>query len=428
MAKSKTDTKRSLSEDQLSRGAPQLSDERAPEVVEEQGAEGATSAKPKTNPRRGAIRYSNGIGWSDATQTWWVHVRSGKSTFTRDTGKRNRRDAESWLLNFRRAQAVLTGADYIPHLTVEEGLRLWVANVTLEPMRSRPPSEGHIENVKRAYELHVIPQIGRKEIERLQKSDLLDLVSRYKEGEGPHGLHDQGGPRNFIITLNIPLRWLLKTERVSRLPRLPMIPKMERKIPIIVPLEHFEELLRRYDRYVQYDLYAMIYIRVMALVGLRTTNARDLLKSQFRNGLSQLATGITKNGVEYLLPAPKDIQELLKHVPSMEDAAPLFPAPYARKRRSEGWCLEAFRRAAKDIGMTEKVAWHRLRATYASALVQMGADMFVLKELMGWETLAVAARYVNTSSSRLVSAQGSAADLLTGRGRDGREGQPPDRG
>jgi len=371
------------------------------------------------NPKKRSIRYSGGLGWCEETESWWIHIRIGRKTFTRDTGKRIRRDAESWLLNFRREQSVLVGVDYIPHLTVEEGLRLWVANVSLEPMRTNAPGSNHIQRVKRAYEIWVLPSIGSMQIERLQKADLLNLVSIYKDGDGPHGRHDEGGVRNFIINLNIPLRWLLKTERVGRLPRLPMVPSLKRKIPNIVPPERFEELLERYDRYVQYDLYAMIYVRVMALIGLRTSNARNLKKSSFRNGFSQMSTGTTKNGNEYLLPVPQDIQDLLKHVPSFTDDGPLFPAPYGKRGRSAAWCLSSFRRAAKDIGMSERVAWHRLRATYASALVENGADIFVLQYLMGWETLAVAARYVKAASRRLLSAQVRAADLLSGRRGNG---------
>lgn len=413
------DTKGSKLTNQPTVGEPQATDREVPQVISDGSSSESRPSKSNPNPRRGAIRYSNGLGWSEETESWWVHVRCGKSTYTRDTCKRNFRDAQSWFLNFRREKAVLAGADYIPHLTVEEGLRLWVANVSLEPMRSRPPTEAHVQNVRRVYELWVLPAIGRLEIERLQKSDLLGLVLGYREGEGPHGPHHTGGVRNFIIDLNIPLRWLLKTERVGRLPRLPLIPMQERRVPIIVPPEQFELLLQRYDKYVQHDLYAMIYIRVMALIGLRTSNARKLLKNQFSGELSQLATGITKNGHEYLLPVPQDLQVLLRLVPSMSGNEPLFPAPFAKKGRSAAWYLGAFRRAAEDIGMSVRVAWHRLRATYASVLVDLGVDVFTLQILMGWETIAVAVRYVKTSSRRLVSAQIGAADLLTSRGGGG---------
>lgn len=363
------------------------------------------------------ILYSDGLGWSENTQTWWIHVRIGGKTYTRDTGKRHKKDAEVWLFNFRRERELELASGAIPDLTVSEGLRLWEKNVVLEPMRSGPPKAEHIHRVVRDYELWVIPKIGSKVVARLERRDLQEVLTWFRSQPGPHGPHTEGGVRNLVISMNIPLRWLFKTERVVRLPRLPLIPKVARKVPSIVTADKFPALLERYDRMVQYDVYARLYIRMMALVGLRTSNARSLTKDLFAKDLSAFKTGITKNGHEYHLPLPEDIQALLKLVPDMGTAAPLFSALYGEKGRGEEWCLRALNRAAKAVGVSLGGRWHSLRRTYATALVEMGADPFVLMTLMGWETIAVALRYVATRIERLAKTQGLAAKhLLSGGG------------
>lgn len=361
------------------------------------------------------VNYSNGLGWSEDSQSWWIHIRIGKKTYTRDTGKRYLKDAEIWLLNFRRQRELELRAGALPDLTVEEGLRAWEENVALECMRTRPPSSAHIKRVVSSYEKWVLPHIGSKVVADLDRKDLVEVITNFRKKPGPHGPHTEGGVRNFIINLNIPLRWLYKTERTVRIPRLPMIPKIERKIPATVPAEKFPILLERYDKLVQYDVYAQLYIRMMALVGLRTSNARDLTKDKFTSDLSAFGTGITKNGHEYHLPLPEDVQALLKVIPNMGSAEPLFPDQYGKGVRGGGWCAAALRRAAKDSGIPLKGQWHVLRRTYASALVEMGANPFVLMTLMGWETIAIALRYVATRIEVLSKTQKMAADHLLGK-------------
>lgn len=363
------------------------------------------------------IRYSEGLGWSEKSETWWIHVRIGGATYTRDTGKRHRRDAETWLFNFRRERELEIEFGAIPDLTVEEGLRLWAKNVALEPTRSKPPKASTIHKVVRAYELWVIPKIGSLVVARLNRKDLQDVVIGYRNASGPQGAHTEEGVRNFIINLNIPLRWLFKTERVIRLPRLPQIPKLPRKAPVVVAAEKFPLLLERYDRMVHYDIYARLYIRMMALVGLRTGNARSLRKDMFREDFSAFNTGITKNGNEYFLPLPEDIQSLLKLVPDMGSPTPLFPSNFGESGHGDHWCWRALERASKAVGVSLGGRWHAFRRTYATALVESGTDVFVLMELMGWETVSVALRYVATRIEHLAKAQGAAANHLLSGGR-----------
>lgn len=71
----------------------------------------------------------------------------------------------------------------------------------------------------------------------------------------------------------------------------------------------------------------------------------------------------------------------------------------------------AFDQAVKEIGLNDgvtdrrlRVVFHTLRHTYASWLVESGAHLFVVKELMGHRSIAMTERYSHVSNDSLKSA------------------------
>jgi site-specific recombinase XerD len=62
------------------------------------------------------------------------------------------------------------------------------------------------------------------------------------------------------------------------------------------------------------------------------------------------------------------------------------------------------------------VTWHTLRHTFASRLLETGADIVAVKELLGHSTVVVTMRYAHTNDeakTRAVQAVGSSAKVVT---------------
>ena len=371
--------------------------------VEIPGASDANSPKPEK--RVGKIRFNNGLGWCEETGTWWAHYRVGKKTPTDDTGQRRFEDAEVWLSNHKRVLKQASESGEIRGLTVAQGLELWAREAPVDSRSIKKPGPRQVETVMKAYRNWILPSLGPKAIDRLTDRDLADVVTRYRETPGPAGPHQENGIRNLIVNLNTPLRWLRKRKKIRRLPDLPATPKAPRREIVTIPAEFVFDVLERFDRRVGYDIYAMVYIRLLAFTGIRTENARLLQKEQFNQDLTRFDTGRTKNDNRYFLPIPEDLREYLRRIPDLGTPGPLFPGIRENTRREHGWCLKAFRMAAKDIGVTEKIAWHRLRATYATLLIRSGADIFVLMEALGWETMYMALLYIRTVVEDVAFAQ-----------------------
>jgi site-specific recombinase XerD len=67
--------------------------------------------------------------------------------------------------------------------------------------------------------------------------------------------------------------------------------------------------------------------------------------------------------------------------------------------------LSQLRKLSKGIeDKRQKVVFHTLRHTYASWLVERGADLYTVKELMGHKTLAMTERYSHLGENTLKQA------------------------
>lgn len=361
--------------------------------------------------RKAKIRYNQGLGWNEDTQTWWMHRRVGKKTFTRDTEESQYDDAVNWMNNFVQARKNAGKAGKSRRITVAQGVEIWSREAPRNTQGPKQPSPGRVASVQRAFRKWVTPLIGNQIVEELETEDLESVIQHYTDTPGPEGPHTEKGLRNFKCDLNTVLRFLRKRRYIKILCDLPFVPQPKVQNPVIVPFQMFWELLDRFDQLVGYDIFAMTYIRVMAFSGTRTDNTRSLQKEQFNKDLTSFNTGPTKNGEEYDLPIPEEIRAFLRKIPDIRKPGPLLPNIKGGKR-SKGWCLGALKDAATDVGMTEKVAWHRLRATYATMLVRSGADVFVLMEALGWKTVQIALHYIHTSKKDVAKAQESAMRLI----------------
>jgi site-specific recombinase XerD len=66
-----------------------------------------------------------------------------------------------------------------------------------------------------------------------------------------------------------------------------------------------------------------------------------------------------------------------------------------------------------DEADIEGVTWHTLRHTFASRLLERGADIMTVKELLGHSTVTVTMRYTHSSLASKVVAVGKLANSAT---------------
>lgn len=105
---------------------------------------------------------------------------------------------------------------------------------------------------------------------------------------------------------------------------------------------------------------------------------------------------------------PELLQQLRAHWRRHELPGPwLFPA-----RARNGWANRpvnlrrasgAFRKAADRAGLTRRMTLHSLRTAFATHLLEDGADVFTLQQLLGHEHLETTANYARVRTDRIRS-------------------------
>ena len=74
----------------------------------------------------------------------------------------------------------------------------------------------------------------------------------------------------------------------------------------------------------------------------------------------------------------------------------------------------AFRKAAREAGLTRRVTPHALRHSYATRLLENGVDTRVVQILLGHVQIATTAIYTHLTEPTRISLRGVLDRLMTG--------------
>jgi integrase/recombinase XerC len=117
-----------------------------------------------------------------------------------------------------------------------------------------------------------------------------------------------------------------------------------------------------------------------------------------------------KGAVERVVPVPSEARRALAaylgaRTAGRGDALPLFTTLRARggvwPRLGVRDVRRVLRGRARAVGLTDRVHPHRLRHSYATHLLDMGADLREIQELLGHASLATTEKYTAVSMDRL---------------------------
>ncbi|MGA7836184.1 MAG: tyrosine-type recombinase/integrase [Acidimicrobiales bacterium] len=237
---------------------------------------------------------------------------------------------------------------------------------------------------------------------RVTKKDLRDYLVH---------MTNRGDARTSIIRRRASLRgyfaWLVERGDIELSPAARLLaPRPDKKLPKIVVREQLDTLLDEdwgddewaiLDRAVCEVLYGA-GLRVSELCGL------DVASVDFRGGLLLV---LGKGRKERMVPLHRKGMESLRSW--IDDAREDVMAPYSPKealffnRRAHRLGPRDVRRILDRRVELGHVNPHALRHTYATHLVEGGADLRIVQELLGHEDLTTTQIYTHVSKSRLAN-------------------------
>ena len=231
-----------------------------------------------------------------------------------------------------------------------------------------------------------------------------------------HGLAQRGrGPQGRNVALaavRLALRTLLRRDPTLGLP----LAKVPRRLPEILSGSEVKRLLDATTSLKYRAIFMLAYgagLRVSELVSLETTDIdSERMLIHVRKG---------KTGARYVMMSPRVLEALRRYWRAFRPAGPqLFPGRHqetADPHLTRAAVHKVLAKVARAAGITKKVSPHTLRHTFATHLLEAGADVRTVQVLLGHARIESTTTYLHLTTARLRQLQ-SPLDLIgTDRGR-----------
>jgi len=211
-----------------------------------------------------------------------------------------------------------------------------------------------------------------------------------------------------IASLNHWYKWLLKTDRIASNPaRKVTVPKYEKKLPAFLKESSIEQLFNgieypdtlegKRDKAILEILYSC-GLRRSELVGLLYTNI------SFSEGtLKVMGKGRKERVIPFGRPAAESLHNYMQIADSegVNYKGSFFVNSSNGKQLSPGKVNQIVDRYLKQACTLSKTSPHVLRHSFATHLLDNGADLNAIKELLGHTSLAATQVYVHNSIQKL---------------------------
>jgi len=174
-------------------------------------------------------------------------------------------------------------------------------------------------------------------------------------------------------------------------------PKVPVKIPHYISADEAISVLKSYPEKLSHEesidktLFCLLYG-----AGLRVSEACLLKWSDIDWAKSQILI-IRKGGNEHWVPIPEMVLGVLKKQSKNQDHEYVFGERAMNTRTA----YEIIKKRGIKVGLLKPLHPHALRHSYATHLLSSGADLRVLQELLGHQSLGTTQRYTHMSTHEL---------------------------
>lgn len=278
--------------------------------------------------------------------------------------------------------------DYLHYLTVERGLSM---------------------NTKHSYQQDLVQffqYLMAEHYTSLQKVDRFTIMAFLGQ------LEQKGKSRNTVIRMVSTLRKFFEFLQLNKVIKTnPMeqvdSPKKAQHIPAVLTLEEVESLLQVPDTNTPLGMRNRTILEVMYATGLRVSELVNLKLDNLHLDLGLIQT-IGKGDKERIIPigdvAAKWLTRYLNEARPLlgkqQDSHVIFLNDHGHQLTRQGiWKL--IKQWVKQAGITKEVSPHTLRHSFATHILENGADLRIVQELLGHADISTTQIYTHISNKRL---------------------------
>lgn len=253
-------------------------------------------------------------------------------------------------------------------------------------------------------------------MEFLEKERILswEKISRYDIVLFLKTLKEEGKSENSIVRMSSSLRQyhqFLRQENILKEDPMQYVdtPKKVNNLPKVLSMEEIEKILETPDVDNEIGLRDRAILEVMYATGLRITELVSLTMNELHLNMGFIQT-IGKGNKERILPigqeATKWMESYLKYSrPIFEKRASDTTSIVFLNARGKGLTRQGVWKNLKKIvqqtGIKQNVTPHMLRHSFATHLLENGADLRVVQELLGHSDISTTQIYTHITKARM---------------------------
>ncbi|MCK4245333.1 MAG: tyrosine recombinase XerC [Candidatus Omnitrophica bacterium] len=190
-----------------------------------------------------------------------------------------------------------------------------------------------------------------------------------------------------------------------------MTPKQEKYIPTYLPVDDMFALLEQPDREKELGLRDLAILELLYSSGLRVSElvTLDIEKLDFKSRLVKVSG---KGGKERIIPVGRKaiaaIREYLEHAEKKREKTGYSKGHGPIFLNNRGGRLSArsvdrlVKKYSRECGITLEISPHSIRHTFATHLLDGGADLRSIQELLGHVSLSTTQKYTHVSVDKLI--------------------------
>ena len=186
------------------------------------------------------------------------------------------------------------------------------------------------------------------------------------------------------------------------------IPKMGRKLPDVLALEEIDLLIEGIDHSTPEGYRNRVILETLYSCGLRVSELTHLRKSDlfFEEGFIRIIgkgekhrfVPIGPDTIEYINRYLEEVRSHLKIDPKHSDVVFLNRRG---RQLTRAMIFTIVKNAAVEIGLKKKISPHTFRHSYATHLLENGADIRVIQLLLGHESITTTEIYTHVNRGQL---------------------------
>ena len=284
-------------------------------------------------------------------------------------------------------------------MKIEEGMNLYLQHLRFEKGLTDISIEDYSEDFK----------IFLNYFSDIKTTDDLseDLLSEFAFEQSVEGLKTTSINRRIIAIRN--LFKFLETEGIKKgLIGDPIVlPKKEKYLPVVLTQDEIISLLNAPDLEKPAGIEEKAILEVLYSSGLRVSELVGLTFNQV-NEQENLITVIGKGKKERTIPIRDEALKYLKmYLTEVRSKRPIYDKHYIfltkkGKRISRQYLYNVIRRNAKKCGLEKKVHPHTLRHCFATHLLENGAELRAVQEMLGHVNVGTTQIYTHLTSKKIV--------------------------